>query len=288
LTTASETERPGRRRLRGWSGEIVRATVGVAVVLAVLTALQSRFLYFPSREMVASPADLGLPYQEVRMKTEDGVAIHGWWLPNENAGATVLFLHGNAGNISYWLDAVRGYHACGWNVLLIDYRGYGLSEGSPSEEGTYLDAKAAWRHITETRGVDPSQIVVIGRSLGGGVALGLIEHHQPAGVVLEATFTSIPDMVAHVMRVGLLGQLMRIHYPNLERVRGLKVPVLIVHSPQDDLVPFAQGRALFEAAPQPKRFLEIRGGHNDGFYEAREDYLRGVREFVEEVVPRPQ
>ncbi|HYB99780.1 MAG TPA: alpha/beta hydrolase [Candidatus Limnocylindrales bacterium] len=250
----------------------------------MLTALQSRFLYFPSREMVASPGDLGIPYQEVRLRTEDGVAIHGWWLPSEDAPATVLFLHGNAGNVSYWLDAVRGYHAFGWNVLLIDYRGYGLSDGSPSEEGTYLDARAAWKHMTETRGVDPSRIVVIGRSLGGGVALGLLQHHKPAGIVLEATFTSIPDMVAHVLRVSLLGHLMRIHYPNLERIRELDVPVLVVHSPNDDLVPYAHGRALFEAAPHPKRFLDIRGGHNDGFFEAREDYLRAVKEFVEEVV----
>ena len=276
---------PARSRISRWAGESFRVTVAVAVVLVVLTALQSRFLYFPSREMVASPADAGMAYEDVRMTAEDGVTIHGWWMPAPDAPATVLFLHGNAGNVSYWLDAVRGYRALGWNVLLIDYRGYGLSDGAPSEHGTYLDAKAAWRHLIETRGIDRSRIVVVGRSLGGGVALGLLQDFRPAGVILEATFTSIPDMVAHVMRFSLLGALMRIHYPNLERVRGIDVPVLVVHSPHDDLVPFAHGRALFEAAPEPKRFLEIRGGHNEGFYEASAEYLRGVREFVEQIIP---
>jgi uncharacterized protein len=268
-----------------WRRELLHAFGGIVLAMGVLSAIQGRFLFFPARDLVASPADVGLDYQSVRMATADGVAIHGWWLPaGDDAPATVLFLHGNAGNISYWLEAVVGYREAGWNVLLIDYRGYGLSEGAPTEEGTYLDADAAWKHLTETRGIAPSRIVVIGRSLGGGVALGLLQNRKPGALVLEATFTSLADMASRVLPIPGIGAIMRIHYPNLDRIRSISVPVLVVHSKQDDLVPYEHGRALFEAAPEPKRFLEIRSGHNDGFVVSRHDYIHALKAFVAEVV----
>ena len=253
----------------------------------MLRALQHRLLYFPAREMVASPADYGFEYETVRVVTDDGITLHGWWLPCPGARATVLFFHGNAGNVSYWIEATLCYRQRGWNVLLVDYRGYGLSEGSPSEEGTCLDARAAWNHLVLERHVDPSSIVVIGRSLGGAVAMSLVQTVHPGAVVLEATFTSVPDMVAHLLPLPGARYLSAVQYPSLERVRHCHTSVMVAHSRDDEVVPYAHGCALFEAAPGPKRFVELRGGHNEAFYLCRETYLAALESFIDEQVVAP-
>jgi pimeloyl-ACP methyl ester carboxylesterase len=265
----------------------------VALVMAVpaaretmLTAFQRRFLYFPIREFVAGPADYGFTHEEVSLRTDDGVLLHAWWLPVADAPLTAVFLHGNAGNVSYWVEAAGVFHRLGWNTLLLDYRGYGRSQGEPTEEGTYLDARAAWRHLVEERGIDPSRLVVIGRSLGGGVATWLAEHHRIAGLVLEATFTSIADVVAGSVPLPGIRNFVRLGYPSLERMPRLGMPLLVVHGRDDELVPFAHGRALFEAAPGPKRFVELRGGHNDAFAISLDEYTDALRAFGESVEPR--
>ena len=247
----------------------------------MLTAFQRRFLYFPIREFVASPADYDVAHEEVRLRTDDGVLLHAWWLPVPGARLTAIFLHGNAGNVSYWVEAATVFRDLGWNTLLLDYRGYGRSEGEPTEEGTYLDARAAWRHLVEERGVDPSRIVVVGRSLGGGVATWLAEHHRIAGLVLEATFTSIADVVAGSLPLPGIRSFVRLGYPSLARMPRLSVPLLVVHGRDDELVPFAHGRALFGAATGPKRFVELRGGHNDAFAISRPTYASALRDFAE-------
>lgn len=248
----------------------------------LLRALQNRLLYFPARDMVAGPADYGVAYETVRLRSEDGVVLHGWWLPAPDAAATVLFFHGNAGNISYWLEATLAYRQMGWNVLTIDYRGYGLSEGTPGEEGTYRDARAAWKYLVEDKGIDPSRIVVIGRSLGGAVAMGLMDSARPGALVLEATFTSVPDMVAGILPIPGSRYLSPIQYPSLERLRRSRTPVLVAHSPEDEVVPYSHGVALFDAAAEPKRFVELKGGHNEAFYLSRDLYLGELKRFVDE------
>lgn len=250
----------------------------------MLRELQHRLLYFPAHEMVASPADYRFEYETVRLRTEDGVLLHGWWLESPGAYATVLFFHGNAGNVSYWMDATVCYRQLGWNVLLIDYRGYGLSEGSPSEAGTYLDARAAWNHLVLERNIEPSSIVVIGRSLGGGVAMGLLQTVRPGALVLEATFTSVPDMVAHLLPIPGARYLSAVQYPSLMRLQRCRTSVLVVHSVDDELVPYAHGQALFAAARDPKRFVELRGGHNEAFFLSRDTYLTALEEFIGEHV----
>ena len=245
----------------------------------MLTEFQRRFLYFPDRQFVAAPAEYGFEHEEVELESEDGVKLHAWWLPVRGAVRTALFLHGNAGNVSYWVEAATAFRDVGWNTLLVDYRGYGRSEGRPSEEGTYLDARAAWMHLVRARGLDPLQVVVVGRSLGGGVATWLTEHHPAAGLVLEATFTSIADVVAKAAPLPGIRRFVRLGYPSLERMPRLDLPLLVVHGRGDDLVPFEHGRALFDAAPGPKRFVELRGGHNDAFTLSRGDYVAALAEF---------
>ena len=249
----------------------------------MLTALQSRLIYFPTREIRATPADAGLAWEEVRFRTDDGVALHGWWVPADRARGTVLFFHGNAGNVGDRIGSIRTFHRLGWNVFIFDYRGYGRSGGAPSEEGTYRDAAAAWAHLVEGRGIRPGEIVLFGRSLGGAVAAVQAVRHTPAGVILESTFTSVPDLAAGLYPWLPARLLVRFRYDTLARVPDIRAPLLVVHSRGDDLIPFAHGRRLYEAAREPKHFLEISGRHNDGFFTSAERYERGLARFLEGV-----
>ena len=261
------------------SGE-AEAAARVAGSSGLLTSLQRRFLYFPARGFIASPRDQGFEHEDVHLVAGDGVPIHAWWLPVGGASRTVLFLHGNAGNVSYWLDVAATFRDVGWNTLLIDYRGYGKSQGTPTEIGTYLDARAAWRHLVLDRGIDADRLVIAGRSLGGGVATWLALEQECAGLVLEATFTSIADVVSDSLPLPGIGRLVRLGYESLARIPRISVPLLVVHGRQDELVPFAHGRRLHQAARDPKQFVELAGGHNDAFSLDRATYLEGLRKFA--------
>ena len=185
--------------------------IGALYVLAgiALYAFQNRLLYVPEAAIKTTPAASGMPYEEIALVASDGVRLTGWYMPLAGARGTVLFCHGNAGNISYLLDVAAGAHKLGLGVLLFDYRGYGQSEGVPSEEGTYRDAAAAWDYLVAEAGVSPERIVVIGRSLGGPIAAWLAREKQPAALFLEETFTSIPELgreLYPIFPVGLLAR----------------------------------------------------------------------------------
>lgn len=239
-------------------------------------------IFFPTRELSADPRSYGLEYEDLEITTADDLRLHGWWIPHERPRGVLLFFHGNAGNISDRLDSIEIFHRLGLDVLILDYRGYGQSEGSPSEEGTYRDAEAAWRYLLDLRHVAGSDILVFGRSLGAAVAAWLAQRHRPRALVLESAFTSAPDMAANLLPFLPAKSLIHTRYDNLERVADIRCPLLIVHSRDDELIPFEHGRRLFQAAAPPKSFLEIRGGHNDGFYVSGADYLRGLEDFLSE------
>ena len=262
---------------------LAAAYLGVCVLLVVF---QARLVYFPFREIVSTPDAVGLPYEAVSFEAEDGVRLAGWFVPVEQARGVVLFCHGNAGNISHRLDTLRIFHDLRLSTLIFDYRGYGESQGRPGEQGTYRDAEAAWRWLVEEKGVPHGQIVVFGRSLGGGVASWLALEHEPGALILESTFTSLPDVGAKLYPFLPVRLLARIHYPTLERLPKLQCPVLVVHSPDDDLIPYAHGRRLFEAAPEPKAFLELAGDHNEGFITTGQAYPDGLDAFISQHVPR--
>ncbi|MEO1249772.1 MAG: alpha/beta hydrolase, partial [Pseudomonadota bacterium] len=210
---------------------------------------------------------------------EDGVTLDAWFVPAPDARGTLLFFHGNAGNISHRLESVRIFHELGLSTLIFDYRGYGQSEGTPSEQGTYTDALAAWRHLTEERAIPPSKIILFGRSMGAAVAAYLADQHTPAGLILESGFTSVPDMAAQIYPWLPVRLLARIGYPTAEYVSGVESPILIAHSPGDEIVPYTHGLALFEQANEPKSFLEMTGGHNDGFLVTGDPYVDGLDAF---------
>jgi fermentation-respiration switch protein FrsA (DUF1100 family) len=245
------------------AGLLVAACAGLGAFLRWFERVN---LYHPGRILDELPGSAGLAWEEARFASEDGTRLHGWVIRGraEPRRGRVLFFHGNAGNISHRLGKAALLAQEGLEVFLFDYRGYGLSGGSPGEKGLYLDGRAA-RRFLGSRG--PEGVAYYGESLGCAVALQTALDFPPEALVLDAAFTSVPDM-ARVLFPGLpLGWLLRERYDNLAKVPGLRCPLLAVHSRGDELVPFSMGRALFEAAPGPKRFLESRGGHNDGFLE---------------------
>lgn len=258
-----------------------------ALVLAVFLG-QSSLLYLPdlpSRELLVSPRDIGLDYEEVRPQTEDGVTLHGWYVPAREARGTLLFLHGNAGNISHRLDSLRIFNRLGLSVLIIDYRGYGLSQGSPSEAGLQRDAAAAWRHLVHTRGEAPHRIVLFGRSLGASLAAWLAAREPAGALILESAFISVPELAAELYPWLPARQLARLRHDTLAELTRARLPVLVIHSPQDEVIPYRHGLALYEAAPPPKDFLRLRGDHNGGFLLSGEDYLRGLERFLAAHLP---
>lgn len=261
-----------------WS--ILLIVMGLCLALAALMYFfQDRMMYLPLRAIGATPAERGLAYEEVRIETADGVALAGWYVPAAPERGVVLFFHGNAGNISHRLDTLELFHDLGLSTLIIDYRGYGQSQGRPSEQGTYLDAEAAWRYLVEERQVPPDRMIFFGRSLGGAVAAYLAQRHPPRALILESTFTSAPDIAADIFSFLPVRPLVRFQYNTLARLADIRCPVLIVHSPDDEVIPYSHGRRLFAAAAEPREFLEIRGGHNAGFLVSA-NYRAGLELFI--------
>jgi hypothetical protein len=265
--------------------KIVAVLAAAYVCLAVWVYLsQRRLLYQPTRTVAATPADIGLAYEDVRLVNALGTELHGWWLPHPEARFTLLFCHGNGGNVSHRLQSLRIFHDLGLSVLVFDYSGYGHSLGEPSEVATSADARAAWDWLAQ-RGVDPATVILFGRSLGGGVAARLAadvtaEGTPLAGLILESTFTSVPDMGARLYPWLPVRLLVRDRYDSVKALAGLQTPALFIHSPDDEMVPHALGLALFDGYQGPKFFLALRGGHNDGFLVTGQDYVAGLARFL--------
>jgi fermentation-respiration switch protein FrsA (DUF1100 family) len=267
---------------------LLAATALYAAFTALIFFSQDRLLFLPNlpgREIEVTPARIGLDYEQLTLNTEDGVKIDAWFIPASSRGPTLLFFHGNAGNISHRLDSIQIFHELALNVLIIDYRGYGRSTGKPSEQGLYQDAEAAWNYLTKSRGIDAKEIVLFGRSLGGAVAIRLAAKTQPAAVVVESTFTSVPDMAAKLYPLLPVRWLARLDFNAQEYIRRIKSPVLILHSRDDEIVPFEHARSLYEAANEPKKLVEIYGGHNDGFIVSGQFYTDILRRFIEKYLP---
>jgi len=262
--------------------------VALGLVLYLLQGSMVFLANLPGRALDASPRDIGLEYEDMHIDTADGERLHGWYVPAVEARGVVLFFHGNAGNISHRLESILIFNRLGLDVLIIDYRGYGQSSGRPSEQGTYRDARAAWEYLVGVRQKLPAEIVVFGRSLGGAVGAwlvaGLPADQQPAAVIIESSFSSGADMARRLYPVYPASLLTRLKYPVVEYAARLQCPLLVVHSRDDEIIPFAMGQAIYTAAPQPKEFLELRGDHNSGFWISRDAYAAGLGRFFAEVL----
>jgi len=262
---------------------LIPVAIAYGAVLALVFVFQSHLVFYPGmgREVLLSPQSYGLRYETVELRTADGETLQAWWVPAENARGVVLFFHGNAGNISHRLDYLQMFNRLRYTTFIVDYRGYGKSTGSPSEEGTYRDAEAAWEYLRHARLAQPRDVVIAGESLGGAVATWLAAKVQPRAVLLFSTFTSVNDLGAQVYWFLPVRLLSRIGYDNLENLKRIQAPVFIAHSPDDDVVPYSHGRTLFEAAQEPKAFLEMRGGHNDAFIFSRQEWVAQLAAFLD-------
>jgi fermentation-respiration switch protein FrsA (DUF1100 family) len=269
--------------VRALAGVVGLVTALYAFVVALVYLRQERMLYFPTSQIEATPRDIGLDYEDVTFAAADGVRLHGWYVPAPAGRATLLFMHGNAGNISHRLDSIRLFHGMSLDVFIFDYRGYGRSGGRPDERGTYLDARAAWDTLL-ARGTDPERIVVFGRSLGGAIAATLAAEVDPAVLIVESTFTSAGDLAASLYPWLPARTLLRFHYDTRARLRERSCPLLIVHSEDDELVGYEHALALYADAPEPKQLLTIHGAHASGFLTSGALYRDGVAAFIAKVV----
>ncbi len=258
--------------------------ISYIAVMALLFLFQNKLVYFPMQgKYTMTPQVRGLPFETVKLSTEDGEQLAAWWIPASSAApvrGVVLLFHGNAGNIAHRIDYARMFHDLGYSTFLVDYRGYGESSGEPSEAGTYRDATASWAWLTATRGIKASDIVIFGESLGGGIATWLAAQQAPRALILSSTFTSVPDLGAEIYPWLPVRWISRIQYNNLANLAQILAPVLIAHSPADEIIPYAHGKRLYAVAHQPKAFLEMSGGHNEGFVFAREEWVKAVQEFM--------
>jgi len=265
----------------------------VAAIYTVLALFlyvsQSRLIYYPdlpSRTLVTTPHRIGLAHESVELATQDGETLSAWFVPAPDARATLLFAHGNAGNISHRLDSIRLFNELGLAVFIFDYRGYGESSGKPSEQGTYTDAETAWDYLTAERGIDPEEIVVFGRSLGAAIAAHLAHRHTPKALIVESAFTSVPDFGAEQYPLFPVRLLARIRYDTRSTLQGIHAPLLVVHSAEDEIIPYHHGEQIHATANEPKHLLTIRGGHNDGFLVSGKQYVEGVLQFLDTYVPQ--
>ena len=253
-------------------------------LLLFLYLTQDKMIYIPSPQIEQTPRDIGLVFDEVTIATHDNEKIHAWVIPAPDARAVILFCHGNAGNISHRLDILPSFRNLGFSVLLFDYRGYGNSTGKPSELGTYHDAEAACDYLTGRAGIMPEKIIVFGESIGCAVAVELALRRRLGGLVLLAGFTSLPDLGQQIYPWLPVKLLAKYRYASIEKIHQVACPKLIIHSPEDEIVPFHHSKALFEKASPPKEFLEIRGGHNDWFLVSGEKVSDGMKNFYTKYV----
>ena len=266
---------------------LLMAGASYAVLVALVYVFQGRLLYLPNlggRGLHATPADIGVAFEDVRFTTRDRVSLHGWFVPARDAATVLLFCHGNGGNISHRLDSIRIFHDLGLSVFIFDFRGYGLSEGHPTEEGTYRDAEAAWDYLIEAGGYSHDRIVVYGHSLGAAIAAQVARGRQPAALILESPFVSVTEVARRHYRFLPVRWLSRFEYATAAYVRDVHAPTLVIHSPQDEIIPVEQGREVFEHANEPKAFLEISGDHNAGFLLSGARYTQGLQQFLREHV----
>jgi fermentation-respiration switch protein FrsA (DUF1100 family) len=251
-------------------GSMLILFIGVLLITyvvlgAVLYFKQPGFLFRPEREISGTPAEIGLDFEDVVFKSADGVDLNGWYVPAKSSKLTLLFCHGNSGNIGHRLDSINIFHNLGLNCFIFDYRGYGSSQGKPSEEGTYADAMAAYKWLTEEKKTVAEDIIFFGRSLGGAVAAQLAGSLKARALVVESAFTSYVDIAKEYYPYMPVRWFARFSYSTIDYIRDVHCPVMLIYSRNDEIVPYKFGLELYEAANEPKEFIEIFGGHNDCF-----------------------
>ena len=245
--------------------------------------VENFFLFYPTKPFSMVPSDWGIEFEDQPFEARDGTKLHGWYFPGRGKGPVVLFSHGNAGNISDRVDNIRRLLDCGLQVFIYDYRGYGKSAGKPSEAGIYEDGLAAWDLLVNEKRVLPDNIVLFGRSLGAAVAIEIATKRKARALIIESAFTSTRDMAKGMFLFQLFAPFLPAHYNNVDKIKRVTVPKLIVHGTADELIPFPMGKNLYDVACDPKYFFPIRGaGHNDTYVVGGNAYFEKVCGFAKE------
>jgi hypothetical protein len=258
---------------------------GVAAVLLLLRWYEPRVLFYPhvpGRRIEQTPDSAGLPYREVKLLTEDGEHLHSWHVGAQGP-RTILFCHGNAGNISHRIDKCRVLVDLGVDVFIFDYRGYGQSTGRPSEKGFYLDARAACEYLIGNLGVPAERTIIYGESLGTGVAVHLASERRVGGLILEAPYTSIPDVAQKMLWFLPVRYLVKNRFESLRKITKLGTPLLLLHSQDDEIFELRHAQRLFEAAMEPKRLVELRGPHDGAYSVSEREYRAAISQFLAEI-----
>ncbi len=251
---------------------MIYAVAGLLLLNVLMYFQQPQIIFYPMSELYQTPANWGLEYEDVTLNTVDDVQLHGWYIPKRASERVLLFFHGNAGNISHRRESIETFHRLGLNVFIIDYRGYGQSKGKPNEQGLYQDATAAWRYLTEDKGFDPENVIIFGRSLGGAVAAKLASEVEARGLILESTMSSARDFARDVFKILSRLVVIRYDFNTAQHIQQVNYPVLVLHSPDDEIMPFHLGKKVYELANQPKHFVHMRGDHNYGFMRSQPEY----------------
>jgi uncharacterized protein len=248
--------------------------------------IEDRFIFHPDHVTDRDPSHIGLRFEDVFFTTQDDLRLHGWFIPHQDARATLVWFHGNAGNISDRLLNIKLLHdRINTNIFIFDYRGYGRSEGTISEKGTYRDGEAAIKYLLGRDDGAARRLILFGRSLGAAVAAEMAIRFNSLGLILESPFVSIREMARAIFPSLPIAWLLRTRYDTMEKVRLVKTPLLVLHGDRDATVPFAQGKRVFEIASHPKKFHRIVGAsHNDTFLVGGEEYYGALRDFIESAV----
>ncbi len=258
---------------------ILSIAAALIILFALVRFLEHKSLYFPLKKIEATPKEIDLDYEDISVTAKDGVKLNGWFIPARNPRATLLFCHGNGGNISHRLEKISMFNFLGLNVLIFDYRGYGKSKGRPSETGLYLDAEAMYQYLLNEKGLVPQEIIAYGESLGSAVAVDLASKYELGGLIIEEGFTSVKDM-GETLLPFIPSSVFKSEFNSLNKIKDIRSPKLFFHSADDEIVPFTLGRMLYDASPEPKEFVQLQGGHNDAFLISQELFMGKIDSFA--------
>lgn len=255
---------------------------GCLIIVVYIRYLENKGIFFPEKSVEFYPSSANLPYEDIYLKTEDGLSINGWFIPNHNAKYTFLFCHGNAGNIGHRLEKLLMLRSTGVNIFIIDYRGYGKSDGNISEKGFYLDARAAYDYLVNSRSLLPEQIILYGESIGTAAVIDLAAKAKVRAIIVEGGFSRGKD-VARRFYPFLPGFIFSNTFDSLGKIKNVRVPKLFIHSRNDEILPFELASKLYDASPEPKEISEIRGNHNTAFLDSREKYISSIGLFIKKL-----
>ena len=255
----------------------------IFIFILYLKYIEKTHIFYPDKKIYQEPKDFNLNYKEVFIKTPDNIDLCGWFIKGDSENL-ILYLHGNAGNISTRLEIVKMFVDAKFNVFIFDYRGYGKSAGRPTEKGIYLDTLSVYKYLTENENIKPENIILYGESLGCAFAIYLAEKEKVSLIILQSPFSSALDMASFLFPYipkSFLKLIMSVEFDNINRIKKINIPKLIIHSIDDEIVPFRFAQKLFIQTPPPKEFFTTRGLHNEIVYNNRDEYIKKIKEFIE-------